>query len=551
VSQTPTFERPTILPSYEIGWVAIHRMLREGKSWSGREEHCVYLNTGDGRFANVSGCSGLDWPDDGRAAALVDWDLDGRQDVWISGRNSPRVRLFLNRAEPRAKWLQLRLVGTRGTTDALGARVEVRVAGEAPRIDSVRAGSGYLAESSRWLHFGLGEATAIERVVVRWPKRAGESDATLEEFEGVAPNGRFVLEEGAGRAVSVPRESRKLATAPSQPVPSTESARIVLTGRPPLPPAALTIPSGDASDLRNGTPRPLLVNVWASWCSPCIKELRDLAARREEIAATGLHVLALSADEVAARPTAIDVLSRVQWQDLAAFATPDALDALDALQQTALDRRRRMPLPISFLVDADGGVAVVYKGPVDIDVLLADVARLRASPTERRNASTPFPGRWIADPPSSPPLETLLHMYEERRLVAAADDISSRLMDLRKTSPARVLNEMGFALARQGRMEDALQRFREAARQAPDDAGIAFNLATALHELRRLPEAIETYKRVLVLDSRRSDALYNLALARCAQGDFKSADGDLAALALLDPQAAEKLRRQMESVFKR
>ncbi len=552
MSQSPTAERPTERASYELGWVAIHRMLREGKSWSGRERHCAYLNTRDGRFADISAVSGLDLADDARAAARVDWDLDGREDLWIVGRNSPRARLLLNRTSGAGRSLSVKLEGRRGPRDALGARVEVLVDGKRAGVTSVRAGEGYLSQSSRWLHLGLGDAQGPIEVAVQWPKLAADAAPPREVFRALEPGGRYRLVEGAGQAERVDSAPVALATAPFAPLRASERARVVLTARPPLPPAPLLVPGVDEpSDLRDNTPRPLLVSVWASWCAPCIGELTELARRRDELSAVGLKLLALSADEVSARPAAIDVLERVQWEELAAFATPDTLDTLDALQRTLVERRRRMPLPTSFLVDEQGAVAVIYRGPVDVDTLLADVARLRAEPAQRRASATPFSGRWIAPPPLHAPLAALQEAYEERRLTRAAEDIALRRMELRKTSPAQVLNEMGLALARQGRMPEATERFREASLAAPDNLDAHVNLAVALHEQGRIAEAVESYKRALSLDPRSSIALYNLGLARCALGDRASAQAELQALELVDAAAAAKLRRQVEARFGR
>ena len=139
------------------------QMTVEGRSFSGNERNCVFLNTGafataDGRFANVSGVSGLDFPDDGRAVVLVDWDHDGDQDMWISNRNAPRLRLMRNDSPGSNHYLVLRLQGNGKTTnrDAIGARVEVVMAGEqsgaenAPRsVKTLRAGEGFLAQSSK------------------------------------------------------------------------------------------------------------------------------------------------------------------------------------------------------------------------------------------------------------------------------------------------------------------------------------------------------------------------------------------------------------------
>ena len=90
---------------YTRGWSAVSSMIREGGSWSGHERNCCFLNTGDGRFSDVSALSGFDFDQDGRATALVDWDLDGRLDVWMTNRNAPRVRVLRNQGESRDDFL--------------------------------------------------------------------------------------------------------------------------------------------------------------------------------------------------------------------------------------------------------------------------------------------------------------------------------------------------------------------------------------------------------------------------------------------------------------
>ena len=153
-----------------------------GRSFSGNERNCCFLNTGaapaaEGRFANISAVSGLDYPDDGRAVALTDWDHDGDLDMWISNRNAPRLRLMRNDSPNDNHFLALRLEGNATTTnrDAIGARVEVVFANpesgtrQPKSIKTLRAGEGFLAQSSKWLHFGLGSVDVIEKVIVHWP----------------------------------------------------------------------------------------------------------------------------------------------------------------------------------------------------------------------------------------------------------------------------------------------------------------------------------------------------------------------------------------------
>ena len=56
----------------------IFRLMREGVSWSGHERNTCFLSSGAaGRFIDISKASGFDFPDDGRAMVLTDWDGDG------------------------------------------------------------------------------------------------------------------------------------------------------------------------------------------------------------------------------------------------------------------------------------------------------------------------------------------------------------------------------------------------------------------------------------------------------------------------------------------
>ncbi len=95
--------------------------------------------------------------------------------------------------------MTITLSGAPPNGDAVGAAVTV-LAERTPRVRYARSASSYLSQGDRRLHFGLGTASVIDRVVVRWPGRAGFS----EEFTPV-PIDRFVtLEQGQGRRISGP-----------------------------------------------------------------------------------------------------------------------------------------------------------------------------------------------------------------------------------------------------------------------------------------------------------------------------------------------------------
>ena len=88
------------LAAYRAGWQATKELLRRGRSFSGHEPNCAFLNCRGVPFANVSAVTGLDFKDDGRAVAVTDWDHDGDLDLWLRNRTGPRLRLMRNETVP-------------------------------------------------------------------------------------------------------------------------------------------------------------------------------------------------------------------------------------------------------------------------------------------------------------------------------------------------------------------------------------------------------------------------------------------------------------------
>ena len=120
---------------YRQGWNALNRLLHLDRSFSGREANCVFLNTGQLQFADISAASGFNYLDDARAVAPIDWDFDGDLDLWVTNRTAPRVRFLRNELISPHKQIAIRLQGNGTTTNrnAIGARLELYLAGAPKR----------------------------------------------------------------------------------------------------------------------------------------------------------------------------------------------------------------------------------------------------------------------------------------------------------------------------------------------------------------------------------------------------------------------------------
>ena len=101
-----------------------------------------------------------------RAAATGDFDENGTMDLVVLNWNH-RAYVFRNDMPPGSHWLEVNLVGT-APRDPYGAFVEVKAGGQT-YLRWMRSSSGYLSQSTRWVHFGLGATDTIDAVTVKWP----------------------------------------------------------------------------------------------------------------------------------------------------------------------------------------------------------------------------------------------------------------------------------------------------------------------------------------------------------------------------------------------
>jgi hypothetical protein len=101
--------------------------------------------------------------------------------------------ILRNRGVPGNHWVSFELAGTKSNRLAIGTRVKV-TAGGMTQTDQVRSGGSYLSQRDFRLHFGLGGASRVDLVEIRWPTGATDTlrDLRADQF--------YFVQEGKGIA---------------------------------------------------------------------------------------------------------------------------------------------------------------------------------------------------------------------------------------------------------------------------------------------------------------------------------------------------------------
>lgn len=125
----------------------------------------------------------------GRSLAVLDWNLDGRQDFLISPVGTPAM-LITNETKPPGHFIRFKLHAKNTARDSQGATVSLET------IDSrlwqqLNGGDGYQTSNEKKLHFGLDHRESVKAIVVSWPSGAKDTfqirhgvDKTYDLVEG-------------------------------------------------------------------------------------------------------------------------------------------------------------------------------------------------------------------------------------------------------------------------------------------------------------------------------------------------------------------------------
>ena len=176
------------------GVATIEAQARAKDPFPVRMRNQLYRNLRNGAFEDVSARAGaaFDVAEVGRGAAFGDIDNDGDTDVLVANA-AGRVRLFINQADAGNAWVGLRLLGTTGRRDMLGARVEVSRDGGPTVWRRARSDGSYASANDPRVLIGLGASKAAPRLRIHWP------DGRMEDAGQVAPGTWTTIVEGEPR----------------------------------------------------------------------------------------------------------------------------------------------------------------------------------------------------------------------------------------------------------------------------------------------------------------------------------------------------------------
>lgn len=150
-----------------------------------------YKNNGNGTFApainfGAAGCSGV---------INGDYDNDGDLDVFIHGLGNARALYHNDSAATGNNWINIKCIGTISNKSAIGTIVKLKatINGNSYwQIREISAQNSFQSQNDLRVHFGLGNATIVDSLIIKYP------GGTIETIANVAPNTLYCNQEGSG-----------------------------------------------------------------------------------------------------------------------------------------------------------------------------------------------------------------------------------------------------------------------------------------------------------------------------------------------------------------
>jgi len=169
-------------------WIANPLSLpKSGENLSAFERNKLFLSIDGKQFVDGSFASSVDIDSDSRSVIAGDIDWDGALDLIVASAGGGAVRVFSNRLT-QGNRIEIRLKGVTSNRPGIGSRI-VAEFGDRKVVRDLFPKNGFMGIGPAVEWIGIGAATKIDRLTVRWP--TGE----VQEFLDVEVNRSILIEE--------------------------------------------------------------------------------------------------------------------------------------------------------------------------------------------------------------------------------------------------------------------------------------------------------------------------------------------------------------------
>jgi Tfp pilus assembly protein PilF/peroxiredoxin len=425
--------------------------------------------------------------------------------------------------------LTIRLTGVVSNRDAIGARVTVET-DRMRRSKYVQAGSGFISQHSRELHFGLGASEHVRTVVVDWPS------GQRQELADVPINSRLRLVEGGTIQATAFDARPPAAASPAR----TSAARSALPDATwlyepfPAPEFSVVDIQGKAHSLAGFRGRPAVLLFWSPEVSRSREALAAVGAGYRRLSDAGISALAIALDAGPESVRPRDMPAGVP----VAVATREVALSFAIVNRHVYMNRQDLLLPSLMLIDPAGRVVKIYRSPVDAATIVHEATRIDVAPEEWVARAVPFQGTFHTPLPMRnylPYGRELLDQGLESQAVTAFE----RAAEAQPTAPT--LYRLGTLLVKSGEPARARTAFERALTLQPDLAEANNDLGTLLAQDGDLDGAIGRFRAALAATPEYPDALNNLGYALLLTGQDQEARALYEKALALQPDFPEAL----------
>jgi hypothetical protein len=164
-------------------------------SWGGHEHNALLMNRGGEDFVDVAYLMGVAFQFDSRATVSGDLDGDGRVDMIVEHKSilddTSILHFVRNRSEPVNHWIGVHLRRQGSQPSCLGAQVRATLGDGRVLLQHNVSGHAVWVNHANTIHFGLGDATDVQLIEVRWPDGSTSQlrKPAADQYHVVTPRG--------------------------------------------------------------------------------------------------------------------------------------------------------------------------------------------------------------------------------------------------------------------------------------------------------------------------------------------------------------------------